>query len=227
MLSIFVPAPTTVLPVVARSTQTPGAQFDAVLDLHGAHLGDLAQTVPVGQVPEAVDADEAAAVQNDIVPQAAALANHHAGMQTTVVADPDFRSDDHVRAQPRAGAQGHPRADDAVRPDGLGSGDVGRLIDHRRGMNARREHPVEVQSQSLQDPGEGVVGAIDPDGGQGAGLVRAHDDRTGPARLEQRDQLLVVQKGQVAGTGFGQGGDTRDHGVAGIIPRRRNRSIVR
>ena len=113
-LSIFVPAPTTVLPVCARSMQRVRADLDVVFEHDVSDLrNSLRPSVHEGPA-EPVAADHAARMQDDAVADYAAVGNVRAGADDGSGSDRGAVADVRVRLNVDVGGEARIRRDAAL-----------------------------------------------------------------------------------------------------------------
>jgi hypothetical protein len=185
--------------------------FDVVFEDGGAGLRDL---VPGGRArcgfsvagkAEAVGTDDGAVLQDDVVADLAALADHGVRVGEEVAADVGVGIQHDVGQQRRVIAKDNVVADDDIGADvGVGA-DLGSGSDDRGGMDSGLVNGGFVKQ--FQRSGEGKVGIVDAESGRGDLLKRGLDQYGGGlGGASERDVLGIGDEGELARSSVFQAG---------------------
>ena len=177
-----------------------GLNFHPVAEHNGPGLGDLVpRAVILFGKPIPIRPNHRSVLQDDAIPQAAALANHGMGMGEAILSQLGLGVNHHVGQQGRAFADDRSRANHHVGSDMHILADRGAGVDHRRGVNSRRIHRGGMED--IDGAGKGKVGVGGAQGGSRDRLkLLGHQNRPRLGGAGKGSVLGVGHEGQLAGT---------------------------
>jgi len=165
---------------------------------------------------EAVGANHYAILQQDVVAEAAVLANHRVSVREQVVANLCAAIDDDVREQDSVGTDFDLLSDHDVGADVRLLADLCRRIDHRSGMNSGlvRQRLVE-KFQRLR---KAEIRIFRPQHGRGNGReVLGHDDGGGLGGTRGRRIFGIGDEGEFSRPGLVNAVEAGDFGIRGAV----------
>ncbi|MNE31350.1 hypothetical protein D3C80_1249140 [compost metagenome] len=187
-----------------------GTHLDVVAQGHAADLRDLLPDALLVGEAEAFAADYRAGLDHHPLADLHVVIEGHAGRQ------PATFTDDAAGADHAVGTQGHAGADLRVRLDHYVGADAGTRVDlgvgrdHGGRVDARLGLGLAIEQVGKFGVGQVRIGHHQRVAGVALGIGRGQQHGGGAGVGEELAVLRVGQKGELAGTGLLQGGQTAD-----------------